>query len=100
MEPSTVNVMDRIEIPTDKILTEVLAPDGLGFGEGGISVKKQIELGILTDEVPAHVHEVLTNDPNSFKSVETGDDGCGDGRPWVKILRMVTNGSTHEVVEY
>lgn len=68
-----------------------IAPDGLGFGEGGISVKSQIEQGILTSETPGHIHEILTNDPEAFKHVEVDDDGCGDGRPWTKIIQKYTD---------
>lgn len=67
----------------------LIAPGGLGFGEGGISVEKQIEQGILTKEVPGHVHEVLTHNPAVFKRVQQKDSGCGDGREWQKITQVV-----------
>lgn len=92
--------MNNPETTPQLVKIECIAPDGLGFGEGGISVKEQMRQGILTAEAPKHVHEVLTNDPNSFKNVETDDDGCGDGRPWVKILRRVWRDGFKEVVEY
>lgn len=74
---------------TEETLATVtlIAPTGLGFGEGGISVKSQIEQGILTSETPGHIHEILTNDSEAFKRVEVDDDGCGDGRPWTKIIQ-------------
>lgn len=77
-------------------VVELIAPQGLGFGEGGITVKKQIEEGILTPETPRHIHEMLTNDHKAFKPVEVDDDGCGDGRPWVKIIQeyLDENGDT------
>lgn len=68
-------------------VVELIAPDGLGFGEGGISVKSQIDQGILTPDTPRHIHEFLTNSPEAFKQVEVDDDGCGDGRPWTKIIQ-------------
>ncbi len=41
----------------------------------------------MTEDAPLHIHEVLTNDPNAFKQVEVDDDGCGDGRPWTRIIQ-------------
>lgn len=92
--------MNYPETEPKSIIVKSIAPSGLGFGEGGITVKKQIETGIITPDTPAHVAEVLTEDPDSFKPVETDDDGCGDGRPWVKILHMVQNGDMREVISY
>ena len=92
--------MNNSEKIQKSIIVENIAPDGLGFGEGGISVRRQMELGILTAEVPGHVDKLLMNDENAFKAVETDDDGCGDGRPWVKIMRMEDNEGAKEVVEY
>ena len=92
--------MSNPETETKSITIECIAPDGLGFGEGGISVKEQMRQGILTAEVPLHVNEVLSSDIEAFKSVETDDDGCGDGRPWVKILRRVEVDGNKEIVEY
>lgn len=79
--------MDTQEKEHKSAVVELLAPNGLGFGEGGISVKSQIEQGILTPDTPHHIHELLTNDPNAFKQIEVDDDGCGDGRPWTKIIQ-------------
>lgn len=88
--------MDITEKEHARTIVELIAPNGLGFGEGGISVKVQTEQGILTPETPRYIHEVLTNDPNAFKPVEVNDDGCGDGRPWWKIIQEYTdeNGDT------
>lgn len=80
-------------------VVELIAPEGLGFGEGGISVKTQIEEGILTAEVPCHIHDLLTTDPNAFKEVEEDDDGCGDGRPWHKVIQMVPDGNGGKKIE-
>ena len=72
-------------------IVELVAPNGLGFGEGGISVKSQIDQGILTPDTPRHIHEFLMNDPEAFKFVEVDDDGCGDGRPWTKVVQEYTD---------
>ena len=96
-EGEYMNTPEKLQ-KTTKV--ENIAPGGLGFGEGGISVRRQMELGILTAEVPGHVDKLLVSDKDAFKAVETSDDGCGDGRPWVKIMRMEANEGTKEVVEY
>lgn len=88
-----------LELQEGKTIVELIAPDGLGFGEGGISVKNQIETGILTEEVPRHIYELLMNDPEAFKPIEAADDGCGDGRPWHKIIRMVPDGNGGRKIE-
>lgn len=80
--------MNRLETQTETVV-ELIAPDGLGFGEGGISVKEQVRTGILTQEVPGHVDKLLTDDPLAFKAVEVNDDGCGDGRPWTQVVQVV-----------
>lgn len=100
MKANESEPMSITETEHQAVVVENIAPNGLGFGEGGISVNEQMRLGILTAEVPVHVNEVLVNDPNAFKSVETDDDGCGDGRPWVKIMRMEDHNDFKEVVEY
>lgn len=81
--------MDIMEKEQQKIEVKCIAPNGLGFGHGGIKVEKQIEEGILTEEAPRVIHEVLTEDPEAFKRVEADDDGCGDGRPWFEIVQLV-----------
>lgn len=83
--------MNTAEIEQQTTMVELLAPNGLGFGKGGISVKTQLETGILTPEAPGHIHEVIMHDPALFKPVEVADDGCGDGRPWTKIIQAITN---------
>lgn len=94
------NTTSRHETEPQTVVIENLAPNGLGFGEGGITVKKQIVEGILTESVPKAVHELLMNDMNAFKPVEADDDGCGDGRPWQTVMRMVDSESNKQVVEY
>ncbi|MFZ1360982.1 MAG: hypothetical protein WAS27_03110 [Candidatus Saccharimonadales bacterium] len=83
-EQHRMNHPEKAETTTT---TTCIAPHGLGFGEGGISVKSQIERGILRAETPKHIHEFLTTDLEAFKTVETTDDGCGDGRPWTKLMQ-------------
>ena len=87
MSTSEQYPMNDAEKEHQPTVVELIAPDGLGFGEGGISVKSQIEQGILTSDTPRIIHELLTDDPKVFKSVEVDDDGCGDGRPWTKIIQ-------------
>lgn len=79
---------------------ELIAPNGLGFGEGGISVKNQLEQGIITPEAPKRIHEILIHDPNVFKQVEATDDGCGDGRPWSKIVQMVASENGEKKIHF
>ncbi len=88
------------EINTSPIRINCIAPHGLGFGEGGISVASQIEQGILTSETPRHIDKLLTNDPNAFKSVEVDDDGCGDGRPWTKIIQKYTDDDGEKKIRF
>lgn len=87
MTVSERTLMNNPENEHQLAVVDLIAPDGLGFGEGGISVKSQIDQGILTPDTPRHIHELLTNDPEAFKQVEVDDDGCGDGRPWAKIIQ-------------
>ncbi len=80
-------------------IVEVLAPNGLGFGHGTISVTEQLASGELTAEAKAAAHEIIMNDPRLFLPVETSDDGCGDGRPTSKIFRLI-NSITGKTKEY
>lgn len=99
MHTSENTPMNTSEIEQAPAVVELIAPDGLGFGEGGISVKQQLEEGTITEEVPRHVYELLTTDPNTFKKIEELDDGCGDGRPWYKIIQMVPDGNGGKKIE-
>lgn len=78
----------------------LIVPEGLQFGEGGISVKEQIKKGILTPEAPKHIYELLMNDPNAFKPIEATDDGCGDGRPWSKVIQQTTENGQKKINLY
>jgi hypothetical protein len=68
---------------------EVLAPEGLGFGHGTISVTEQLRSGELTLEAKDAAYEIIMNDPRVFLPVETTDDGCGDGRPTSRIFQLI-----------
>lgn len=80
-----MNTPEQEQQPT---VVELIAPQGLGFGEGGISVTSQIEQGIITADTPRHIYDLLINDTEAFKGVEVDDDGCGDGRPWTKVIQQ------------
>lgn len=94
------NIMSNLEQECVAGTVKLIAPNGLGFGEGGISVKEQMKRGILTPEAPRHIHEVLMNDSNAFKPIEASDDGCGDGRPWSKIIQLIGEGGQKKIHLY
>lgn len=93
-EGSPTNTLER---EATKTIVELIAPRGLGFGKGEICVKRQIEEGVLTRETPMHIYDVLTKEPNAFKKVEADDDGCGDGRPWSKIVQFVSESGKRRI---
>lgn len=78
----------------------LIAPNGLGFGEGGIGIREQIKQGILTESSLRVIHEHLTTDLEAFKKVDADDDGCGDGRPWQKIVKWETNEDGSRTAKY
>ncbi|NCU29064.1 hypothetical protein EOM60_00435 [Candidatus Saccharibacteria bacterium] len=78
-----------IELESPPAVVELIAPYGLGFGEGKIGVRQRIEQGDLSAEVLSFVHELLTENPESFKSVNANGDGCGDGRWGTKLVRLL-----------
>lgn len=75
----------------------LLAPYGLGFGEGGISIRDQLNQEILTESSLRVIHEHLTTNPEAFKQVTADDDGCGDGRPWQSIEQLVSDENGNKV---
>jgi hypothetical protein len=78
------------EVPPQEIEIIELAPDGLGFGEGKISVKKQLEnpeLSGLTPEAMRIGAEIIKSGI-PFLEVEADDDGCGDGRPAAVVYML------------
>ncbi len=58
---------------------EAVAPEGLGYGKGSISVKNRRESGDLPKETEETVKKEVRN-PERHVVVEFNDDGCGDGR--------------------
>lgn len=64
---------------------------GLGFGEGNISRKSQLESGelILADEQKGLFY---IQQEDSYVQVEVSDDGCGDGRVTIKITQVTADG--------
>lgn len=80
---------------------QVLAPNGLGFGEGLISTSAQIARGELSREAIEIGLEIITTHPEVFVRVDADahDDGCGDGRPASKIFRLIDS-ATGKVTEY
>lgn len=70
-----------------------LASEGLGFGEGTISTKSQLEnpeISGLTPEVIRVGAEIIKSG-RAFVEVDAdaNDDGCGDGRPAGIVYRFV-----------
>lgn len=70
-----------------------LAPDGLGFGEGSISTKKQLanpEISGLTPDTLRIGGEIIrSGQPFVEVDPDANDDGCGDGRPAGVIYRFI-----------
>ncbi len=79
----------------------ILAQSGLGFGEGTISTKDQLERGELTAEALEVGLYIIMNDPEVFGLVDHDayDDGCGDGRPVSKVFVLI-NSATGKTKEY
>lgn len=72
---------------------ETIAPEGLGYGNGSISVRKRRETGDLPPGVEAIVEHEVRN-PDRLVQVEFNDDGCGDGRYTARLylLEMLKSG--------
>lgn len=70
---------------------EVLAPNGLGFGEGTISVQEQLRRGELDSESLDAAIEIVRTDDEVFVPVdsEANDDGCGDGRGTLRVYKLL-----------
>lgn len=80
---------------------QILAPEGLGFGEGMISTEDQIERGELSREAIEVGIEIITTSPDVFVPIDddANDDGCGDGRPASKVFRLIDT-ATGKVEEH
>lgn len=76
---------------TDRQNSEVitLAPNGLGFGKGLISVEARIANENLHRKELEQARNILRDDTEVFTEVDPDaqDDGCGDGRFVVRIYR-------------
>lgn len=70
-----------------EIQVETIAPEGLGYGKGSISVKKRRESGDLPASIEAIVEAEVRN-PERHVQVEFNDDGCGDGRYTVRLYML------------
>lgn len=76
----------------------VLAPDGLGYGEGTISAA-EVE-ATLTEEEKAAL-DAAPNSPKFLIDVTSESDGCGDGRAVNKVIeneKVVDTDSTRKKV--
>ena len=89
----TKNILDTEE--RERMLTiEIvdLAPEGLGFGEGSISTKKQLEnpelYGLTLETLKVGAEVVKSGAAFVEVDVDANDDGCGDGRPTAAIYVM------------
>lgn len=78
-----------------------LLENGLGFGEGTISVQERIASGELSQSDLAIGNRIITKDPDVFSKtdIDAEDDGCGDGRQAGRIFRIV-NEKTGEMQEF
>lgn len=83
---------EEIEQPTTEVIT--LAPEGLGFGGGAISVEARIEAAELHRRELEVAREIVREDPDVFTEVDADapDDGCGDGRNVARIYKRDENG--------
>lgn len=93
-ESESAFAMHTQQLVEQEKTTEVmlLAPEGLGFGNGTISAKEQLknsETTGLTHEAFKAGIDIIMNDPRVFVDVDEDDDGCGDGRPAAVIYQMV-----------
>lgn len=89
MGVQTAEHHEALELQTETI---VLKENGLGFGDGGISVEAQLaepEVSNLTPEVLEVGSDIILHEPEVYAEVEEDDDGCGDGRPTAVIYQMV-----------
>jgi hypothetical protein len=90
---------ERMEVMRSAGLQVEKISDGLGFGEGPISVQERLD--------PEHSHhlesetlnqlETAIQSPQIIVPLEADDDGCGDGRLWGRIFQKV--GDTIETLK-
>lgn len=82
---------DMIQAVNRQPIVRCMSPNGLGFGDGHISVNKRIKSGGLHSEAVRIAHDIIMNHPAVFAAVDedANDDGCGDGRPTARIFRLI-----------
>jgi len=75
------------------IEVRVAAPNGFGFGEGGISTTKQLKnpelSGLTPDAMEKGLEIIKSGKPFVAVDVDAKDDGCGDGRPTSVVYQMI-----------
>src|SRR5690242_3802555 len=76
----------------------LIAPEGLGFGEGAISVADQMKKGELDRNSLDAAIEIVTTSPDVWVKIadEAQDDGCGDGR-WTGRTYRLLDPTTGEI---
>ena len=75
-----------------------LAPEGLAFGDGTISVRARLLAEQLHEHDVTIGREIIHEDPDVFRPVDPDahDDGCGDGRSVIAIYRYDTDGNRQD----
>jgi hypothetical protein len=78
-----------------------VAENGLGFGEGSISVEQRIDNGEMSRRDLQIGAEIIASDPDVFVTtdIDAVDDGCGDGRQAARIFRIIDE-KTGEMEEF
>lgn len=78
-----------------KIEIVELAPTGLGFGEGLISTRTQLEnpesSGLTLEALRIGAGIIKSGTPFVEVDTDANDDGCGDGRPTGIVYRLVND---------
>lgn len=76
------------------ISIDCVAHEGLGFGEGLLSVATYDRDGVLERRTIQRVQEAV-RDKKMYRTVERQDDGCGDGRP---VVSVTANNNDHSAL--
>jgi hypothetical protein len=78
-----------------------ITENGLGFGEGTISVEQRINNGEMSQDDLQTGAEIIANDPEIFVAtdIDAIDDGCGDGRQAARVFRILDE-KTGEMEEF
>jgi len=84
---------------TERYEVKVIAPEGLGFGEGSISVEEQVKSGESDRSAIRAAIELVRTDQDVFVPVdsEADDDGCGDGRTCGKMIYRMLDPITKQI---